>query len=389
MTRFLRLLSVLIVCSLTTGFRADDSAQPETSAILSGPQEQAVAALVFAHPSEVENLYRQIGAAQFTALVRAIPAADWATAAAQQQQQASTFAKKAPKSAAVILAWMASDSTPPAPPPVTPAPPAPPAGTWSARITRPMFFMAGPQYYWDDVPAAHVRPWLTAIRDAGLTGPSIEFQGSFPVDEYNTGKPGSVDVAKVYRDQFAAWRAWLPVIRELGLVAHIAFLNSNQSHANNMPDSWWYETAKAFALEFGSANLLILPLSETDSRTRASVGQAIERGLRDGGFPAAQLIGYGSRGDRGFLEHHPKDNASIQRGDFRILNIPDNGKAIGSKLLKTMYGPNWQSGGSPQLGEITKFTDAVQAAGTGGGLYSFGRSPDLQGLEAASQAWRK
>lgn len=381
MTRFLRLFSILLICSLIPAGRVSAEIQPAPSAVLSGPQEQAVAALVFAHPREVEDLYRQLGAAQFTALVRAFPAADWAAAATQQPQQAATFAKQAPKAAGVILAWMASDPNPQPAPPAPPAPPEPPSGTWSGRITRPMFFMAGPQYYWDDVPGNQVPPWLAAIRDSGLDGPSIEFQGHFPSDDK------TLDVASIYRNQFAAWRRWLPVLREMGLVAHIAFLNSNQSAANNMPDSWWYDTARAFAQEFGPANMLILPLSETDSRTRASIGQAIERGLRDGGFPAAQLIGYGSRGDRGFLEHHPKDIASIKRGDFRILNIPDHGQAIG-RTMRTMYGPDWRNGGTPQVKEITKFTDAVQAAGTSGGLYSFGRSPDLTGLDAASKAWR-
>lgn len=273
--------------------------------------------------------------------------------------------------------------------PAEPEPPAPSPGNWIAKTQNQMLFYGAPNYFFHTVPEAEARRFTRKILAEGLTGPSFEFCGQPCVDEYN-GKKYPVNLDALYDAAFNAFAPYLAEAKAGGGVVKISFLNSNQSYANGKPDSWWKARAVAFVQRFGTANILILPLNETDSRgmterTRASVGTAIRSGLIEAGFPRAQLIGYGSKGDNGFWEHHPQksDASDLKGGGHTTINTTDSGKSIAH-----IYGSDWRNGGKPNTGNIGGYAQRVRKSGTSGEIYAFMRAPDYTGLAAAGAGWR-
>lgn len=259
-------------------------------------------------------------------------------------------------------------------------PPAPvPAVTWEQRLAKPMLFFSGPNYFWHDIPAGEVPKILDAILAAGLTGPSIEFGGDFIADEYNGQKPTGLNVMEVYAARIAKWAVWEQGLRARGLVAHIAFLNSNQSAANKATDAQWTNMAARFTAEHGTRNKIVLALSEDDDRTRSSIRGAITKGLQ---FPAAQLITHDGKGGTIREEHHSRQRIVTGKG-HRFLNVTDNRDAIAD-----LYGSKWTSGGTPNLANIQDFAARIRAGGVSGAVYSFSTTFDFAGLAAASKGWK-
>ena len=256
-----------------------------------------------------------------------------------------------------------------------------PKRDWRAAINQQMFFFGSPTYFFRDV--ENPKGWIIEILNAGLTGPDIELNGPFPVYEYNGQRIRNLDVASECKKSIDAMEKWLIAARTYGAVISLKFLNSNQSDANRMPDSWWEETAYQFIKRYGSDNLLIMPLNEADGRTRASIGTAIRRGLSRAGFPTSQMIDWNRDGSSGYWEVHPRDD-KVRRGNHKLLQISDSGEAI-----RFLYGNDWQQGGTPNVDRIKSYTRNVKRAGTSGGIYSFARKPDRVGLKAAGEAWRE
>lgn len=283
----------------------------------------------------------------------------------------------------------------PTPNPGTPPTPPPASSAWQTKLQGQMLYYGAPDYFFHYTGAAEARRFCTAIRDAGLTGPEFEFSGQPVVDEYN-GKKYTPDLDALYKAAFDSFANYLGACRELGLVCNVKFLNSNQSFANTRNDAWWKAKAAEFVRRFGPANIIVLPLNETDSRnwfartfaaprTRSSIGTAIRAGLIEGGMPKAQLIGYGSKGDNGFLEHHPQksDASDLKGGGHTTINCTDSGKPIAF-----LYGSDWRNGGKPNTANITAYAKRVKASGTSGAIYSFHRATDYTGLAAAGAGWR-
>lgn len=314
---------------------------------------------------------------------------DWVNAVGVEGAWARLLAivKGDEKLAAEIVAELFGGSMPPVPAPApapTPGPAEPPSGEWTGIIRRPMCFFDAPAYYWHVIEPGQVRPWLMMMRDGGITGPEIEFSGPDPVREYIERRPTSAyDIAAWYQKAFEYWAVWIPVLRELGMVANVKFTQSNWSQPGKMSDQWWFDLAKQFAQRFGPTNMLVLPVNETDPRVRGSIRSAIQAGLLDGGFQKWQLVGYTNKGDLGFVENHPANFDKIVSGDHTRLQIPDNGS-----MIELLYGSNWRHGGSPNTGNIQKYITLCRQKNTSTGIYSFRREPDVLGLQAVAQALR-
>lgn len=256
-----------------------------------------------------------------------------------------------------------------------------PVSPWKDKISKPMVFISGPNYWFTDLSDSEIRKWLTAVQRNGLTGIDIELNGPWPAKEYITKKKQNIKVDEEYKKSFAAMRRILPIARELGLVISIKFLNSNNSNSNSMSDVWWYSTAKAFIDEFGSDNFLIMALNENDPRTRASIGPAILKGLLAAKFPKSQVVAYGARGSYGFSEHHPqKSDASDFKGnDYTTINCSDSGPSIG------FFYDNWRVldgvGGKYKPGTGKIYLQRGKNSNTTIIFYSFRQKPDYELLE--------
>lgn len=263
---------------------------------------------------------------------------------------------------------------PDAPPPVKP-----PVINWRDRLGRPMLWMGAPQYPWALLPLPEVNAVLDAIAAAGLDGPSIEFGGTFIRDEYNK-IPNRDDIADIYDRQADAWGPWETGIRARGQVAHIAYLNANQSKANRMSDQLWEAKARAFIRRYGPDNKLGLPLSESDTRTRAGIGDAIARGLVAGGLPRSQIISMAGKWGDWREVHHGR--GKVPSGDRRTICVNDNGPSIAD-----LYGSRWQQGGTPNLPHIEEYAAEIRRKGVSGAIYSFGTAFDFAGCAAAGKGW--
>lgn len=280
-----------------------------------------------------------------------------------------------------VLSWVLSESrrvlaSAPANPSVPSTGP-----PWQSRITRQMLFFSAPNYYWPEKSQAEVDAALDAILASGLDGPSVEFGGMFVADEYNHIR-GDANVSDIYAQRLDQWAATDAGLRKRGLVAHIAFLNSNQSYANKISDAAWQEIARKWASRYGSENKLVLPLSEDDSRTRSSIGTAIYKGLLAGGFPRSQLISMsGSWGD--WIETHNGRGKVPSGKNYRTIVVNDNGPSIGD-----LYGGDWRNGGKPNLANIEGYATELRARRCSGAVYSFGKVFDFDGLSAAARGWK-
>lgn len=252
---------------------------------------------------------------------------------------------------------------------------------WEKRDDDAMMFFSAPNYYWSHMSKKEVGKILDAILDAGLDGPSIELGGSYASDEYNR-KPTTKNIADIYRDQFKKWEVWEEGLRDRGLIAHIAFLNTNQKQANKISDSEWDKLAREFVAKYGTRNKIILPASERDDRTRDSIVNTLNKTFSQI-VPNGQLVSYsGSPG--AYKEHHSQRGNDIKKGNAKLLNVSDSGPAIAY-----LYGGSWRSGGTPNLANIHAYVSTIKKSGTSGAVYSFGKKFDYAGCKAAGEAWRK
>lgn len=248
---------------------------------------------------------------------------------------------------------------------------------WEKRLTRQMCFFSGPNYYWMDADADKV---CDAILDAGLDGPSIEFGGSDTAKEYNH-TPIYGGVKDRYKANIKAWGGWQKAIEKRGLIAHIAFLNTNSSRNNSLSDADWAQLVNEFISAHGTKNKIILPASESDSRTRASIRTTLDRSFRVR-VPANQMISMGSAGE-GFSEYHSQKGTDIPKGNRQKLVVSDSGPAIGY-----LYGGDWRNGGTPNLNNIGTYVRTAKANGVSVAVYSFGKKFDKAGCQAAGKAWK-
>jgi hypothetical protein len=265
----------------------------------------------------------------------------------------------------------------PTPQPTTPSP-----VSWRDRLSRPFFLMDGPAYYWPALNDSAVRAWLALVADAGLDGVDLELGGAFIVREYNGTSSKGLDLRPIYAVNFSRLATWLAEARRIDLLVSVKCINSNQRAAAGMPMDWWRWVGQNLA-SMGSQNVLAMPMNESDDRTPSTVGSAIADGLIAGGFPRGQMIDWLLPGKSGLTERHPKSTADVLRGDRSLLQITDNGT-----MIKALYGASWTKGGTPNLDAISGYVGAVRASGSSGGLYSFRRDPDVDGLQAAGKAWR-
>lgn len=257
-------------------------------------------------------------------------------------------------------------------------PESPPTGPpWQERIGRQMILMAAPQYWWHD--QTDVDYILDTVLASGADGISVEYGGSWIADEYNKIKT-TESVAAIYARRHEQWAKWDEGLRKRGLVAHVTFLNSNQSAANKIGDGEWRSIAERWAKRYRSDNKLALPLSESDSRTRSSIGDAIYKGLLAGGIPRSQLISMGGNWGDWKETHHGR--GKVPSGNHRTINVNDNGPSI-----EDLYGGNWTSGGVPNAANIRAYVSECRSRGVSCVVYSFGRMFDPVGLTAAMDGW--
>lgn len=268
--------------------------------------------------------------------------------------------------AAVVLVGCTSDGTPK------------PTLSWEQRLETQQLYFSAPNYVWSDASKAEVAKRLDAILEAGLDGPSIEFGGFDLVSEY-LGQPDNEALAARYRKSIKAWdENWQPALEARDLVAHVAFLNTNSKKNNTVSDTEWAKLANEFIDKCGTRNKIVLPASETDSRTRASIRTTLDRAFRS--RMGSQTIRYG--GSSGLREYHSQRGNDVPRGDKNLLVVSDSGPAIAY-----LYGGDWKQGGTPNLANITTYVTAIGNAGASGAVYSFGRKFDKDGCKAAGKAW--
>lgn len=254
------------------------------------------------------------------------------------------------------------------PPPVVRIP-------WEQRLTRQMFFFSAPNYYWPDASQAQVDATLDAILAAGLDGPSFELCN---------GKQANGLVGKATVEaNIKAYARWDAGCKARGLVAHIAFLNSNYDWPKYVGNSSWRGYVDQFFTLYGTSNKIVLPVSERDPRTPKTVVDTIVKAVKLR-IPYRHYIGYGSTVLGGaFHERHYSKVSSIESGDYLDLWIPDNGITI-----EWAYGPKWRStGGTPNLDHIGQIAEVTWEKGVSGGIYSFSQLFDKAGLAAAAASW--
>lgn len=252
-----------------------------------------------------------------------------------------------------------------------------PSMSWEKRLTRPMCFFSAPNYYWMEADANAV---CDAILAAGLDGPSIEFGGPDTAKEYNH-EPVHGGVKDRYKANIKAWGKWQKAIESRGLVAHIAFLNTNSSRNNTLSDADWTALANEFTSAHGTKNKIILPASEADPRTRPSIRNSLDRAFR-AKFPSRQVISQGAAGE-GYSEYHSQKGTDIPSGGRQKLVVSDSGPAIGY-----LYGGDWRNGGSTNLTNIAQYVSTCKSKGVSCGVYSFGKKFDKEGCKTAGKAWR-
>lgn len=268
--------------------------------------------------------------------------------------------------AAVVMAGCQTSSTPS------------PTMSWETRLKTQQLYFSAPNYYAFKQSEAEVNKILDALLFNGLDGPSVEFGGRATADEYN-GNPDAESVASAYRRNIKQWDVWEKGLRARGLVAHIAFLNTNTARNNKISDAEWVKLANEFLDRHGIRNKVILPASETDGRTRSSIRTALDRAFRARG---AIVLKYG--GSSGLREYHSQNGRDVPRGNKDLYVVSDSGPAIAY-----LYGGDWRNGGKPNLANITAYVTAIANAGASGAVYSFGREFDYRGCEAAGKAWGK
>lgn len=254
-----------------------------------------------------------------------------------------------------------------------------PTETWEQRLTSQQCYFAAPNYYFAEQSDSEIDKILNAILEAGLDGPSIELGGSDVSEEYN-GRPGSTPVDQVYRKQIKAYaEKWQPKIEARGLVAHVAFLNTNTRRNDKISDGTWRDLANEFIDKCGTRNKIVLPASETDPRTRASIRSTVEGVFRS--RMGSQTLRNG--GTSGLREVHSQKGTDIPRGNKDLLVVSDSSPAIGY-----LYGGDWQNGGSPNLANIHTYVATAKGNGVSVAVYSFGRKFDYAGCKEAGKAWK-
>lgn len=252
---------------------------------------------------------------------------------------------------------------------------------WEKRLDRQMLFFSAPNYYWAKMSDSEIAEALDTMLEAGIDGPSVEFAGRATADEYN-GNPDATPIEKTYRDHIKAWRSWEHALAQRGMVAHLVFMNTNSKRNNTISDTEWSKLANEFIAAHGTKNKIILPASETDARTRASIRTILDHTFRQR-VPANQMIHYGPPLQVGFGEYHSQKGTDIPAGDKRKLVVSDSGPAIGY-----LYGGDWRNGGTPDLEHITAYVRTIKQHGCSGAVYSFGRKFDAPGCRMAGKAWK-
>lgn len=253
---------------------------------------------------------------------------------------------------------------------------------WQKRLDRQMCFFSAPNYYWMKMSNSDINEALDLIVESGLDGPSLEFAGRATADEYN-GNPDHTPVTTTYRQNIEAWKPWHEAIKRRGLVAHIAFCNTNTVRNNTINDTEWANLANEFLHTYGTENKIILPTSETDQRTRASIRSILDHVFRSR-MPGRQMIRGGTPpAGEGYGEHHSQKGNDIPRGNHRQLVVSDSGPAIGY-----LYGGSWRDGGVPDIDHISQYVKTIKASGCSGAVYSFSRKFDAAGCRVAGKAWK-
>ena len=250
--------------------------------------------------------------------------------------------------------------------------------SWEKLLETAQLYFSAPNYYAFHQSDAEVGKILDAILEAGLDGPSVELGGRATADEYN-GNPSAENIAVTYRRNIKAWGVWEKGIRDRGLVAHIAFLNTNSSRNNQISDGEWAKLANEFMDAHGTRNKLVLPASETDSRTRASIRSTLDRTFR--ARMNSQTLHYG--GTSGLREYHSQRGSDVPRGNKDLLVVSDSGPAIAY-----LYGGDWKNGGTPNLANIHDYVKHIKDMGVSGAVYSFSRKFDYKGCAEAGKAWK-
>lgn len=254
--------------------------------------------------------------------------------------------------------------------------------SWEQRLTTQQLYFSAPNYWWSTLSQSEVNKALDTMLAEGADGPSIEFCGPATADEYNKKNTAAtaerVDVTyrkniKIFKDR------WLPGLKKRGQVVKLSFCNTNTKRNNTISDGEWKNLANEFVDACGVNNMLVLPYSETDPRTRSSIRSVLDQTFRARG---ARVVRYG--GTSGLRECHSQRGNDIPRGNKDLIVSSDSGPCIGY-----LYGGSWQGGGSPNEANITAYATTTGNNGGSCEIYNFNTKFDAKGCKIAGKAWGK
>lgn len=300
--------------------------------------------------------------AEFSNYIRSATVAEWTSAITGDSKGWAAWAQKYKAAGTAIVGYLMCGST-------APANPQTPSGNWRDRLNGAIVLCGAPNYYWHKQPSAQREAILDAVAASGIDGLHFEFGGEFIVMEY-IKKPMGGTFQEIYRQRIADFAPWIAGIRARGLIADVTWINTNQSKADKLGVSDHVGLVNKFLNTHGTDNLLILPYSETDSRTTRydAVIQAFKARLGDG-----QLIRYASGQPGNWFETHPSTTSKITgKTDSRTIICSDSGG-----IIKELKGSSWTGGGATNTANMAKFAAACRGISASCVEYSFAREFDF------------
>ncbi len=303
----------------------------------------------------------------FASYIRSATVAEWTSAITGDSKGWASWAHtyKAAGAAIVgyLIGYLMGGSTVPA------NPQTPSSGNWRDRLNRAIVMCGAPNYYWHKQTAQQREAILDAVAASGIDGLHFEFGGEFIVQEY-IKKPIGGTFAEIYRQRIRDFAPWLAGIRARGLIAEVTWINTNQSKAKPTSDGDHIALVNEFLNAHGTDNMLILPYSETDTRTPRLSGVLSTFKAR---VPADQLISYAQGQPGNWYETHPSSISKIvTMTTSRTIICSDSGG-----IIKELKGSSWTGGGTTNTANMAKFAAACRGMSASCVEYSFSREFDF------------
>ena len=299
----------------------------------------------------------------FASYIRSATVAEWTSAITGDSNGWAAWAQTYKSAGAAIVGYLMGGSA------VTANPQTPSSGNWRDRLNRAIVLCGAPNYYWHKQTAKQREAILDAVAASGIDGLHFEFGGEFIVQEY-IKKPMGGTFSEIYRQRIKDFAPWIAGIRKRGLIAEVTWINTNQSKAKPTSEGDHVALVNEFLNAHGTDNLLILPYSETDTRTPRLSGVLSTFKAR---VPADQLIRYAQGQPGNWDETHPSSISKIVTMTTSMTIICSDSGGI----IKELKGSSWTGGGTTNTANMAKFAQACRGMSSSCVEYSFAREFDF------------